>query len=103
MASIRYIVYRFRYPYCESPLRAMNDNLEDRIDNYYCYCNNCDRLLGLIDQDIWILIYVIFFYIWIYSINFFILLLLSFIIIYSVFTILIVITKSPQYDYIIGA
>ena len=103
MTSIRYLIYRLRYPYCESPLRAMNDNLEGRIDNYYCYCNNCDRLLGLIDQDIWILIYIIFFYTCLFSIKNFILLLICFVIAYSVITINVVIIRSPQYDYITGA
>ena len=103
MRSFRYILYRLKYPYCESPNRSLDNNLENNTSNCYCDCDGCNDFIGIIHKKLWLWVFVTCFYLLFLPIKYFITIILFLFISYIVMTLFIINNRCPQFDYIIGA
>jgi hypothetical protein len=103
MINSRYILYRIKYPYCESPNRSLHNNLDNNTSNSYCDCSGCSDFIGIIHKELWLWVYIVCFYLLFLPIIFFIPIILFLFILYIVTTLFIIVNRRPKFDYIIGA
>ena len=103
MRNFRYMLYRLKHPYCESPNRSLDNNLENNTSNCYCDCDGCNDFIGIIRKESWLWVFIACFYLLFLPNKYFIPIILFLFISYIFRSLMIVINRRPQFDYIIGA